>query len=321
MKTSISALLAACVLMATAPPVSAQAAYPSKPVKVIVPAPPGTGPDVIMRLYADQLSRRLGQQFTVENRLGASGNIAAEAAAKSPADGYTLFYAFNQIPTMNPHLFTKLGYDMQKDMVPISMTLKTGYVLLANRNFEANSLGDVIALAKKNPGNVVFASYGAGTASHLAFELIEDQTQTQFLHVPYKQAVVTDVMGGQVPMVLEPFTSAIPLAAHEKLKALAVTTSKRLGALPNVPAMSETLPGFELVGWQGVWAPTGTPPAVLARLQSEFASITQLPDMQKRIRDLASEPVGSTSQEMANAISTEYARWGKIIKAKNIRLD
>ena len=321
MKTTLSALLSACALMLTAGYTSAQTAYPNRPVKIVMPAPAGTGPDVIARLYADQLSRRMGQQFIVENRVGASGNIAAEAVAKAPADGYTLFYAFNQIPTMNPHLFPKLGYDMQKDMVPITMTLKTGYVMLANNDFKANTLADVIAMARQSPGKIPYASYGPGTASHLVFELIQEEANIQFLHVPYRQGVLVDIMGGQVPMVFEPFTSAVPYATSGKLKALAVTTAKRLGALPNVPTMAETLPGFELVGWQGVWAPTGTPADVLTRLQSEFAQITQSPDMQKRIRDLASEPVGSTSQEMAKAISTEYARWGKIIKAKNIRLE
>ena len=322
MKMPILAWLAACALLFTTSHASAQAIYPNKPVKIVVPAPPGTGPDVMVRLYADQLSRGLGQQFIVENRVGASGNIGAEAVAKAPADGYTLFYAFNQIPTMNPHLFTKLGYDMQKDMVPISMTLKTGYVLLANIDFKANNLSEAIALARQNPDKVAFASYGPGTASHLAIELIQDQAQSKFLHVPYRQGVLNDLMGGQVSMVFEPFTSALPYASSGKLKALAVTTAKRLSTLPNVPTITEALPGFEeLGGWQGVWAPAGTPPDVLVRLQAEFSRITQLPEMQKRIRDLASEPIGSSSQEMARAISTEYARWGKLIKTKNIRLD
>lgn len=321
MKKSLSALMVACALLFAVPHASAQTAYPNHPVKVVVPAPPGTGPDVIARLYAEQLSRRLGQQFFVENRVGASGNIAAEAVAKSPADGYTLFYGVNSIATMNPHLFAKLGYDMQKELVPISMTLKTGYVLLANNNFPANNLSEAIALARKSPTSVTFASYGAGTATHLGIELIQEETQAQFLHVPYRQGVLSDVMGGQVSMLFEPFPSAVPFATSGKLKALAVTTPKRLNLLPNVPTMAETLPGFELLGWHGVWAPTGTPPDVLARLQSEFASVTQLPDMQKRIRDLASDPVGGTAQEMASAITSEYGRWGKIIKARNIRLD
>lgn len=320
-KNSASILFAACTLIFASTNSIAQADYPKRPVKIVVPAPPGTGPDIMARLYAEQLGKKLGQQFIIENKAGASGNLGAESVAKAAADGYTLLYAFNQIPTMNPHLFSKLGYDMQKDLTPISMTLSTGYVLLANNNFQANNINDAVSLARQNVGKVAYASYGPGTASHLAFELIQDETHTQFLQIPYRQGAIPDVMGGQVSMVLEPFTSAVPFAISGKLKALAVTTLKRQSVLPNVPTVAESLPGFEMIGWQGVWAPTGTPSDVLVRLQTEISSVTQLPEMQKRIRELASEPVGSTSQEMARTIGVEYARWGKIIKAKNIRLD
>lgn len=321
MDTFRRALVLAGAAAAFAGPAAAQGSYPTKPVRIIVPAPAGTGPDIMARLYAEHLGRALGQQFLIENKAGASGNIGADAVAHAAGDGYTLLYAYNQIPTMNPHLFGKLSYDMRKNMVPVTITLTTGYVLLANNNFPPNNLAEAIAYAKKHPGKVAYASYGPGTASHLAFEIIQEQTQTDFLHVPYKQGQVTDVMGGQVAMVFEPFPSAIPFVTTGKTKALAVTTPKRLASLPNVPTMSEAVPGFDLLGWQGVWATAGTPPEVVARLQSEFARITMLPDMQKRIRDLGSEPVGSTSKAMAEVIQTEYDRWGQVIKAKNIRLD
>ena len=321
MKSIKAALLTACLFSLSFNPAMAESAYPNRPVKLIVPAPPGTGPDVMARLYAEQLGRRFDQQFTVENRAGATGNIGAEAAAKAPGDGYTLLYAFNQIATINPHLFNKLTYDVQKDLLPVSLTLTTGYILLASNKFQANNLADVISLAKQSPGKIPFASYGSGTAAHLAFELIQDETNTRFLHVPYKQGAVADVMGGQVSMLFEPFTSAVPFAKSGKLKALAVTTSKRLAELPSVPTLAETLPGFELVGWQGIWAPVGTPTDIINRLQSEISKISQSPEMQKRIRELGSEPVGSTPQEMARTITTESARWGALIKAKNIHLD
>jgi tripartite-type tricarboxylate transporter receptor subunit TctC len=309
------------LLVPMAMTVQAQNAYPNRPVKIIVPAPAGSSPDVMARLYAEQLGRNLGQPFVVENRAGASGNIGAEAVAKAPADGYTLLYAYNQIPTMNPHLFGKLSYDAIKDLAPVTVTLSTAYVLLAYNQFPPNNLREAVAYARSNPGKVAYASYGPGTASHLAFELIQDATQAQFLHVPYKQGQVTDVMGGQVSMVFEPFPSAIQFAKSGKVKSLAVTSKKRLPALPDVPTMSEAIPGMDLLGWQGVWATAGTPDAVVAKLQSEFRSITQTPEMQKRIADYASEPVGSTSAEMKDMIQTEYVRWGKLIKAKNIRLD
>ncbi|WP_076998166.1 tripartite tricarboxylate transporter substrate binding protein [Variovorax sp. KK3] len=314
-------LLAAAAFALAAPLVHAQSAWPNKTLRIVVPAPAGTGPDIMARVYGEHLSRSLGQPVVVENRAGASGNIGAEYVARAAPDGTTLLYAYNQIPTMNPHLFGKLSYDMQKDLVPISITLSTGYVLLANNDFPPKTLAEAITYARAQPGKVAFASYGPGTASHLAFEIIQEQTKTQFLHVPYKQGQVTDVIAGQVAMVFEPFPSAIPFAASGKTKAIAVTTPKRLAALPDVPTLAEAVPGFDLLGWQGVWTTAGTPPEVQARLQSEFVRITQLPEIQKRIRDLASEPVGGNAQDMAKQIRSEYDRWGTVIKAKGIRLD
>jgi tripartite-type tricarboxylate transporter receptor subunit TctC len=299
----------------------AQAAYPSRVVRIIVPAPAGTGPDVMARLYAEHLGRSLGQSFVVEDRPGASGNLGADAVAHAPADGYTLLYAYNQIPTMNPHLFSKLSYDPVKDLVPISQTLSTAYVLLGNNDLPAKDLAGIIDYARKNPGKLAYASYGPGTASHLVMELIQDSEKVQFLHVPYKQGQVTDVIGGQVAMVIEPFPSAIPMVKSGKVRALAVTTDKRIKELPDAPTMSEAIKGLTLYGWQGVWAPAGTPPDILAKLQSEFARITKLPDMQKRIADFASVPIGSTGPEMASAIQRESQQWGAVIRDKRITLD
>ena len=229
----------------------AQAAYPSRVVRIIVPAPAGTGPDVMARLYAEHLGRSLGQSFVVEDRPGASGNLGADAVAHAPADGYTLLYAYNQIPTMNPHLFSKLSYDPVKDLVPISQTLSTAYVLLGNNDLPAKDLAGIIDYARKNPGKLAYASYGPGTASHLVMELIQDSEKVQFLHVPYKQGQVTDVIGGQVAMVIEPFPSAIPMVKSGKVRALAVTTDKRIKELPDAPTMSEAIKGLTLYGWQG----------------------------------------------------------------------
>lgn len=320
MKLAWLAALTAAGLLSTACAGAQTAAWPSRMVRIVVPAPAGTGPDIMARMYGEHLSRSLGQPFVVENRSGASGNIGAEVVARA-TDGHTLLYAYNQIPTMNPHLFGKLSYDMRKDMVPVSITLTTGYVLLANNQFPPHTLAEAIRHARSQPGKVAYASYGPGTASHLAVEIIQDQTQTQYLHVPYKQGQVTDVIAGQVAMVFEPFPSALPFAASGKVKALAVTTPRRLDALPNVPTLAEAVPGFDLLGWQGIWASSSVPTEGVARLQTEIARLTRLPDMQKRIRDLASEPVGGSAEEMARTIDAEYARWGAVIKAKNIRLD
>lgn len=309
------------ILAAVSTVAMAQPNYPTRPIRIITPVPPGVAPDVMARLYAEQLSRSLGQPVTVENKAGASGNIGAEFVAKAPADGYTIFYAYNQIPTMNPHLFTRLGYDPVRDLAPVTQTLSTAYVVLGNNDFPAKDLAGVIEHARRHPGEVAYASYGPGTAGHLIVEIIQDSTNVKMLHVPYKQGALTDVMGGQVAMLVEPFPSGVPFAKSGKVRALAVTSEKRVNELPNVPAMNETLPGVNLVGWQGVWVPAGTPPEIIAKLNAEFVRITRTPAMQKRIADLASTPMGNTPQEMSAAIKRESQQWGSIIKAKNITLD
>jgi tripartite-type tricarboxylate transporter receptor subunit TctC len=299
----------------------AQTPYPQRPIRIVTPVPPGVAPDVMARLYAEHMSRALGQPVTVENKPGASGNIAAELVARAPADGYTIFYAYNQIPTMNPHLFPKLGYNMAKDLAPVTQTLSTAYVLLANNDFPARDLASTIDYARKNPGKVSYGSYGPGTAGHLIVEIMQDTAKLDLLHVPYRQGVVADLLGGQIALLVEPFPSGVPLAKSGKVRALAVTSEKRVAELPNVPALSEVLPGLSLIGWQGAWVPTGTPPDVIAKLNAEFARITRMPEMQKRIADLSSFPISSTPQEMAAAIRQEYEQWGRVIKGKGITLN
>lgn len=321
MKTFLH-LLAACLgIVATSGPAFSQPGYPSRPVRIVVPAPAGSPPDVMARLYADQLGRSLGQPFTVENKAGASGNIGADFVAKAPADGHTIFYAYNQIATMNPHLFSRLGYHMARDLAPVTQTLSTAYVLLGNNDLPARDLAGMIEYARKNPGKVAYASYGPGTASHLVFELIQESAKVQMLHVPYKQGQVADVMGDQVAMLFEAFPSGVPLVKSGKVRGLAVSSEKRLPDLPDVPALNEAVPGLDLTGWQGAWVPAATPSDVVAKLNAEFVRITRTPEMQKRIADVASTPMTTSPQEMAAAIKRESDQWGRIIKAKNIVLD
>jgi len=315
-----SQILAAAVLL-LASAAQAQSAWPTKPVRIIVPAPAGTAPDIFARVYAEHLGKSLGQPFVVDNRAGASGNIGAEAVAKAAPDGYTLLYAYNQIFTMNPHLFGKLGYDPVKDLAPVAQTLATAYVVLGNNDLPATNFAGVLEYAKKNPGKLAYASYGPGTASHLVMELVQERTGTQFLHVPYKQGQVTDVIAGQVAMVVEPFASGLPMARAGKTKALAVTSPKRLPTLPEVQTLNESVKGLDLVGWNAFWVTAGTPPEVITRLNAEIVRITRLPEVQKRITEASSEPTGTTAQELAAIIQRESAQWGEVIRAKNIRLD
>ena len=212
MKRMLQALLACLALAVATPAAHAQAAWPTRTIRIITPAPAGTSPDIFARLYADQLGKSLGQNVVVENRPGASGNLGVDAVAKAPADGYTILYGYNQLFTMNPHLFSKLPFDALKDLVPVTQTLKTAYVILANNDFPARNFAELIELAKKDPGKINYGSYGPGTASHLIFELVEDLAKIRMQQVPYKQSPVPDVMGGQVAMVIEPFGSGIPQA-------------------------------------------------------------------------------------------------------------
>ncbi|CAN7772577.1 tripartite tricarboxylate transporter substrate-binding protein [Variovorax sp. LjRoot290] len=290
-------------------------------MRLIVPFPAGTAPDILARMYSEQLGRALGQPFYVENRPGASGNLGAEAVAKATPDGYTLLYAFNQIPTMNPHLFSKLAYDPLKDLAPISQTLTTAYVILANKDFPADDLAGIARYAKAHPGELAYASYGPGTASHLGFELIQDRTGTRMLQVPYKQLPLSDVIGGQVSMFIEPLPSGIGFAQSGKVKAVAVTSPVRSSQLPNVPTLAESVPGLELVGWQGMWAPAGTPPEILNRLQVELAKANRTTEVMKRLRDFDATGTATTPAETAAIVEREHAYWGKLIKAKGIRLD
>lgn len=296
-------------------------AYPSRPIRMIVPFPAGAGPDIMARLFADALSKSLGQGIVVDNRPGASANIGANAVAKSAADGYTVLYGFNQIATMNPHLFAKLPYDVNKELTPVTQLLSGPYILLASRHFGPSNLAETLELAKREPGKINFASYGPGTASHLGLALIEDASGTSMLHVPYKQGVLNDLVANTVSLTLEPATPAIPWVLDGRLKAVAVTGSKRLKALPNVPTLAETLPGITLAGWQGIWVPAGTPRDVIAKLNEAFVNALHTPAIDAKLQADGVDSIGSTPEQMAATIRTESAVWGKLIRQKNIHLD
>lgn len=321
-KTSLAALICLLCLAVPAIPVHAQApAWPSRTIKIITPSPVGVGSDTFARAYADQLSKALGVAVIVENRPGAALTIGADAVAKSPADGYTLFFAPSNPFTMAPFLFAKLPYNAQRDLTPITQTLKGGSFIVAASGFQANSLKELIALAKASPGKYSFASYGSGSTSHVGFELLQDAAGVDMLHVPYKQSAMPDLMGGQVSVGFEPPVSAIPLVKTGKIKALAYTGSKRSPAMPDVPTMAELYPGLEMFSWQGMWAPSGTPPAVIQRLYAEVSRITRTPEMTRRIVENGMEPMTTSPEETSTILQNEATAMGRIIKAKGIKLD
>lgn len=321
MKRLLRSILASFTFAIAFAPALAQTTWPTRPLRIIVPAPPGTAPDMFARLYGEQLRQGLGQPVLIENRAGASGMLGADAVAKAAPDGYTILYAYNQPFTMNPHLFSKMPYDALKDLVPVTQTLTTAYVILAHNGFAPRNMSELIASAKQSPASINYGSYGPGTPGHLLMELVEDRTGAKMVQVPYRQGLIPDVIAGNVSFAVEPFAAAIPFVKSGKLKGLAVTSPKRIDALPDVPAMSEAVEGLELVGWNAVWVPAGTPKEVIAKLNSEFVRITNSPDMRKRIADAASSPTGTTPQEIAEIIRREHEQWGKLIKARNVRLD
>lgn len=321
MKRTIRALLACGGLVIATTVAWGQSAWPIRPVRMIVPAPAGSAPDMFARLYGEQLRLSLGQAVVIENRPGASGMLAGDAVAKAAPDGYTVLYGYNQPFTMNPHLFSKMPYDALKDLVPVTQTLTTAYVIVANNDFAPKNLAELIAAAKRAPGTINYGTYGPGTPGHLLMELLDERTGAKMVQVPYKQTPILDVIGGVVSFSIEPFASAIPYVKSGKLRGLAVASPKRIETLPDVPAMSETVQGMELVGWNAVWVPAGTPQEVIAKLNNEFVRITNSPQMRRRMAEADSTPTGTTPEAITQIIRKEFDEWGKLIKAKSIRID
>ncbi|CAN1525089.1 PBP2_Bug27 domain containing protein [Burkholderiaceae bacterium] len=319
-KPSAWGLLAALVLSVVTPAVQAQA-YPSKPIRLIVPSSPGGSPDVLARLISVPLGEELGQPVIVETIPGAAGIIGTDKVAKAAADGYTLLYGFNQVATMNPPLYKKLPYQPVRDLAPIGLTLNLTYMWIANADFEPKNIADLVKLNRAKPGSVNYASTGNGSAAHLGGVLLERMTNTQMTHVPYRSNTNSDLMAGVVQLKLDPVAASLGLVRSGKVKVLAVSSSKRLAVLPDVPTVAETVPGYELVGWQGMWATAGTPAAIIQRVNAAMVSVIQSPEMQKRILDLGYEPLGSSPKDMAERIRVELAEWTQTLKQANITLE
>ncbi len=297
--------------------------YPDRPLRMIVPSAPGGSPDVLARVFAQQLSLSVGQPVTVEAIPGASGLIGVEKAIKAPADGYTILYGFNQLVTMNPHQFAKMPYDVERDLVPVSLLASMAYVWIAPPSFAASNMADLIRMAKASPGRISFASPGLGSGSHLGGELMMQQAGIEMLHVPYKSTTTatTDLMAGTVQLKMEPYTTAVPLIKSGKVKALGTTAPKRSPWLPDLPAVAETLPGYDIPGWHAVWVAAGTPRPVVERLSVEFARIAQTPEMKGRLQEMSIESVGSTPADLQRATRDESRMWGELLKARNIKLE
>lgn len=295
--------------------------WPSRPIKIITPTPAGVGSDAFTRIYAEKLSKALNVPVVVENRPGALGTIGTDAVAKAPADGYTLLFSTSNPFTVVPFLLSKLPYNPEKDLIPVTQIFRGGSFVVVGKDMPARSLRDLVIMAKSSPGRVTFASYGLGTTSHLGFELFQDAAGVEMLHVPYKQGAIVDVVGGQVMVGWEPPVSALPHIRAGRVRALAYTGSARSTALPDIPTLAEVYPGLEVFTSVGVWVPSGTPPAIVQRLYSAIGTITKLPEVGRALDEAGNEPTDPTPTETGAIIRREAQTMGKLIKEKKIKLD
>src|SRR5882672_6088371 len=300
-----------------------QDAYPSKPVRLVLPFPRGGGTDILGRLVAERLAARLGQPVVTENRGGAGGNVGAEAAARATPDGYTLLFAATTL-AISPSLYAKLNYDPFRDFAPISLVATVPNVMITHPSVPARTLQEFIALAKSKPGEMNFGSGGSGTSNHLGGELFNMVAGVKLVHIPYKgvNLAMNDAMAGNVQLVLIGITAAAPQIKAGKLRALAVLAPQRSAALPEVPTAAEAgLPGFDVTTWYGLLAPAGTPRQIIERLNVELVRTMNEPDLKERLAGMAAEPRTSTPEEFAAYIREEAVRWGDVVRKAGLRAD
>jgi tripartite-type tricarboxylate transporter receptor subunit TctC len=297
--------------------------FPSRPIRLVVPYPPGGGTDIVARALAQKVGENIGYNVIVENRPGANGNIGMEAVARSAPDGYTLVYALFAQYAVNPHLYPKLPYDPLKDFAPVALIVRSPYILVAHPALPVKSLKELIALAGARRGQLAYASAGHGSGANLSGELLKIMAKVDLVHVPYKGAgpALVDLVAGQVPLSFATWSSAGPYAKAGRLHALAVTTAKRVSVLPDLPAISEMLPGYEMSVWYGIAAPAGTPRDIVARLNTEFVRALDAPDFRQRIAVDANEAIGGTPEQFGDYIKSELARWGRLVKEMGIRIE
>ncbi|MBB5216928.1 Bug family tripartite tricarboxylate transporter substrate binding protein [Parapusillimonas granuli] len=316
------------VLGLLAMPVAVQAqdaaAYPERPVKVIVPFPPGGATDIVGREISDRLARALGQPFVVENRSGASGNIGMEAAARAAPDGYTLVVGAPQTLTINPQLFKSNPFNPQKELDPIVVVATVPNVLIVNPKLPISSVKDLISYSKARPGKVNYGSSSIGGTPHLSSELFKSMTGTDIMHIPYRGSspALTDLMGGQIDIMFDNLPAALPHIKSGRVKALAVTTKQRSDAAPELPTMDEAgVPGFESQGWFSLLAPAGTPPAILEKINAEVNKILATDTFKERLANVGAQPKGGSIADFRELLNTETQRWSEVIRFADIKVE
>ena len=318
LRYAIAALLACAHAMAQAQ------AWPSKPVRIIVPFSPGGIADNSARTIADKLGARLGQPVVVENRPGAAGNIGAELVAKSAPDGYSLLLGYDGTIVVNPHIYAKTGFDVLRDFAPITKLGDAGVIVVAHPSVPAKDLRELIALARAKPGSFSYGSAGTGSSAHLACEMLSQRTGTNLIHVPYKGGgqAIADAVGGQIPLACTAVAGSQQFMKSGRLKGLGLSSATRAAGAPDVPTFIESgLPGFVVDSWVGLLAPAGTPRPIIDRVQAETAAVLQMPEVRERYSVLGIEPVGNKPDEYAAQIRADLARWGPVVKQANIRIE
>ncbi|MGZ5139710.1 MAG: Bug family tripartite tricarboxylate transporter substrate binding protein, partial [Burkholderiales bacterium] len=298
--------------------------YPTKPVRLICPFPPGGTTDVVARMVAQGLSEAWGQQVIVDNRPGAGALIGTEMAAKSPADGYTVLLGSITTHAVNPALHKKLGFDVINDFAPVTLVVSSPQLLAVHPSVAAKSVKELIALAKAKPGQLNYASAGAGSSPHLTFELFKSMAGVDLNHVPYKGTgpAITELVGGQVQAMITGVVALMPHVKSGKLRALAVTSKTRVAALPDVPSMMESgVANFDVSSWFGVFLPAGTSKAIVMKMNDQIRKIVDTPEVRKRLIDLGADPQTNTPEQFAAYVRSEKARWGKVVQDTGARVD
>ncbi len=316
--------LTALALLGSVTMAAAQDAFPTRPVSLVIPFPAGGSTDLVGRIVAEKMSSLLGQQIVVDNRGGAGGNVGSAAVAKAEPDGYTILMGTVATHAINPALYKKMPYDPVADFAPVSLLVVVPNVLVVNPDFPAQNVQELIALAKEKPGELSYASSGNGTPLHLSGELFKSMAGVDIVHVPYKGAgpALIDVMGGHVPIMFDNLPSSTEHIKAGKLRGLAVTTAERAPSMPDLPTIAESgLPGYETYTWNALFAPAGTPPEVIAKLNEAAVAAVKDPAVQAKLADVGASVVGSTPEELGEHVKAEMAKWAPVVKASGAQID
>ena len=299
----------------------AQAAYPNKPIRLVVTFPTGGAPDILARLFSEKA--QLGQPIVIDNKPGAGGNIGSDIVAKSAGDGYTIVMGTVGTHSINGALYEKMPYDMVKNFTPISLIASAPNLLVVNNDLPVKTVPELIAYLKANPNKLSFGSPGIGTSVHMSGELFKSMTGTNMTHVPYKgrQFFIPDLIGGSIQLVFDNMPSALPMAKEGKIRAIAQTTAKRSPAAPDIPTVAESLPGFEATTWFAMFAPANTPKSVIDRLNAEALRVFKLPEVAERLKTLGLDPVLSSPDELAKYQATEIVKWAKVVKESGAKAE